>query len=107
MPPRSIVPVGANADCRPMPIRRQRIDHLLKDTSRVDADVLNEWPGKTLLQKKLGLLAFLAFTPVTGLDRTPVDLIQLREVGAILKKVRSRIRQCERPSAALLVGPVH
>lgn len=90
-----------------MPICRQSIHHLLIDAPGVDAYMFNQRPGETLLQQKLGLLAFLAFPPVTRLDRIPIDLAQTREVTAILKEVRSCIRQRERPSTASLVGPVH
>jgi hypothetical protein len=84
-----VVPVSANLDIWLMATDWQHVDYLLILCERMDSNTLDELKRETVLNQKLGLLAFLTVRPLSCLDGLPINFIELRQVRAIFKVVRT------------------
>lgn len=85
----------------------QRIDDLLILRLRMDSNALDEFKRETVFQQKFGLLAFLTILPLPRLDAIPIDLVEMGQISAIFKVVRTSIRERKRPASFVSVPPIN
>ena len=64
---------------------------------RLNTDTSDCLPREPLLNQEFGLFPFLAISPLTGLHRVPVDLVQVVQIAPIFKIAGAGIRERECP----------
>jgi hypothetical protein len=79
-----------------------------RDPLRVDANQLDQLPGKRLLEEKLGLLGFFHIrgAKIGRRNRVPVDIAQPIQPRPELRIDRARVRERKGSSPSVLLCPL-